>query len=73
MKLLLLGLAIGFLVYAFREPLRAKHAGSVNIEVHEGRVILTGPAAAPEMRKVMDALRAVPGVRRLDCRLTAHA
>jgi osmotically-inducible protein OsmY len=47
--------------------------GSVNIEVHGGRVRLTGPAAAAEVRKVMRALRAVPGVHRLDCRLTAHA
>ena len=47
--------------------------GSVNIEVHGGRVILTGPAAAPEVRKLIRALRALPGVRTLDCRLTAHA
>ena len=47
--------------------------GSVNIEVHGGRVRLTGPAAASEVRKVMRALRALPGVHRLDCRLTAHA
>jgi osmotically-inducible protein OsmY len=47
--------------------------GSVNIEVHGGRVRLTGPAAAGELRKVMRALRALPGVHGLDCRLTAHA
>ena len=47
--------------------------GSVNIEVHGGRVRLTGPAAASEVRKVMRALRALPGVHGLDCRLTAHA
>jgi hypothetical protein len=47
--------------------------GSVNIEVHDGRVLLTGPAAASEVRKLVRALRAVPGVRRVDCRLTAHA
>ena len=47
--------------------------GSVNIEVHEGRVSLTGPAAEHEVRKVVRALRALPGVRALDCRLTAHA
>jgi len=50
-----------------------EQAGSVNIEVHEGHVILTGPAAAAELRKVSRALRALPGVRKLDCRLTAHA
>ena len=47
--------------------------GSVNIQVHEGRVSLTGPAAEPEVRKVIRALRALPGVRAVDCRLTAHA
>lgn len=47
--------------------------GSVNIEVHEGRVSLTGPAAEREVRKVIRALRALPGVRGLNCRLTAHA
>jgi hypothetical protein len=47
--------------------------GSVNIEVHGGRVRLTGPAAASEVRKVMRALRALPGIHGLDCRLTAHA
>jgi hypothetical protein len=47
--------------------------GSVNIEVHGGRVRLTGPAAAAEVRNVMRALRALPGVHGLDCRLTAHA
>ena len=50
-----------------------EHAGSVNIEVHDGRVCVTGPAAAPEVRKVIRALRALPGVRTVDCRLTPHA
>lgn len=93
MRLLLLGAAIGFLAYVFREPLRGEavdddalitkvrlklddlmeHPGSVNIEVHDGRVILTGPAAEPELRTVVRALRAMPGVRRVECRLRAHA
>jgi osmotically-inducible protein OsmY len=47
--------------------------GSVNIEVREGRVTLTGPAAQPELRAVTRALRALPGVRHVDCRLSAHA
>jgi len=50
-----------------------EHAGSVNIAVHEGRVTLTGPAAKTELRAVVRALRALPGVRTVDCRLTAHA
>lgn len=49
------------------------HPGSVNIEVHEGRVMLTGPAGEPEVREVVRALRALPGVRRVECRLNAHA
>ena len=64
MRLLLIGAAIGFLAYAFRQPLRGadvaddvlitrirmkldellEQPGSVNIEVHGGRVRLTGPA-----------------------------
>jgi len=47
--------------------------GSVNIEVHDGRVILTGPAAEPELRAVVRALRAIPGVRKVECRLRPHA
>ena len=47
--------------------------GSVNIEVHEGRVRLTGPVGDRELRPLVRALRAVPGVRKLNCRLTPHA
>jgi osmotically-inducible protein OsmY len=47
--------------------------GSVNIAVHDGRVILTGPAAEPELRTVVRALRAMPGVRKVECRLRPHA
>ena len=50
-----------------------EHPGSVNIEVHEGRVTLTGPVGDRELRPLKRALRAVPGVRKLDCRLTPHA
>ena len=50
-----------------------EHPGSVNIEVHDGRVILTGPAAEPELRAVVKALRAMPGVRKVECRLRPHA
>src|SRR5512138_1543299 len=93
MRLLLLGAAIGVLVYVFRRPRREQavaddvliirlrlrldelleRPGSVNIAVWQGRVTLTGPVAEPELRKLKRALRAVPGVRRLDCRLTPHA
>jgi osmotically-inducible protein OsmY len=50
-----------------------EHPGSVNIEVHDGRVILSGPANEAEVRTVVRALRALPGVRRVECRLKAHA
>ena len=49
------------------------HPGSVNIEVHAGRVSLTGPIGDRELRPLKRALRALPGVRALDCRLTPHA
>ncbi len=47
--------------------------GSVNIEVHDGRVTLTGPVASAELGKLQRTLRAMPGVRGLACRLRAHA
>jgi osmotically-inducible protein OsmY len=47
--------------------------GSVNIEVHDGRVSLTGPVGDRELRPLKRALRRLPGVRALDCRLTPHA
>jgi osmotically-inducible protein OsmY len=50
-----------------------EHPGSVNIEVHDGRVTLTGPVAAAELRRLQRRLRAMPGVRTLACRLHAHA
>jgi len=50
-----------------------EHPGSVNIEVHGGRVTLTGPVAAAELRKLQRTLRGMPGVRALACRLRAHA
>ena len=49
-----------------------EHPGSVNIEIHDGRVILTGPAADNELRAVVRALRAMPGVRKVECRLRPH-
>ena len=50
-----------------------EHAGSVNIAVHDGRVTLTGPVARPELRKLKRALRAMPAVRALECRVHVHA
>ncbi|HZS68935.1 MAG TPA: BON domain-containing protein [Burkholderiales bacterium] len=47
--------------------------GSVNIEVHDGRVTLTGPVASAELGKLQRTLRGMPGVRGLACRLRAHA
>jgi len=47
--------------------------GSVNIAVQNGCVTLTGPAAEGELRPVVRALRRLAGVRRVECRLTAHA
>jgi osmotically-inducible protein OsmY len=47
--------------------------GSVNIAVRDGCVTLTGPAAEREFRPVLKALRRLPGVRRVECHLTAHA
>ena len=93
MRLLLFGLAIGWLAYALRQPQRREPVAddvlvmrvrlrlhelltqpdSVNIEVHDGHVVLTGPAAKRELRPVKRALRAMPAVRTVDCRLTAHA
>ncbi len=94
MRLLLLGAALGFLAYLYRNPGRRgpavpddelitkarlelnqllEHPGSVNISVIDGRVTLSGPVGEQELRKVVRALRRMPGVRTLDCRLTPHA
>jgi len=93
MRIVLLGVAIAWLAYAYARPPRREavaddvlitrvrfaleqlleHPGSVNIEVHDGRVTLTGPVAAAELRKLRRRLRAMPGVRGLACRLHAHA
>ncbi|HEY5899855.1 MAG TPA: BON domain-containing protein [Burkholderiales bacterium] len=93
MKLLILGVAIGFLAYRYSNSRRhgasvpddelitkarlklnelLEHPGSVNISVIDGHVTLSGPVAEPELRKVMRALRRMPGVRRLESRLTPH-
>ena len=93
MRIVLFGIAIAWLAYAFgRAPRREivpddvlvtrvrfaldkmlEQPGSVNIEVHDGRVTLTGPVAAAELGKLQRTLRAMPGVRALACRLHAHA
>ena len=93
MRIVLLGVAIAWLAYAYgRAPRREvvaddvlltrvrfaldkvlEQPGSVNIEVHDGRVTLTGPVAAAELGKLQRTLRATPGVRGLACRLHAHA
>lgn len=70
MKLLLLGVAIGLVAYVLRQPARRE---TVPDDVLVTRVRLTGPVAAGEVRNVMRALRGLPGVLGLDCRLTPHA
>jgi osmotically-inducible protein OsmY len=49
------------------------HAGSVDIQCHGGVITLSGPAGKPEVRGVLRAVRAIPGVRQVVSRLTPHA
>ena len=49
-----------------------QHAGSIDIQVRDGRVTLHGPIAEAELRKAIRALRKLPGVRRVISQLTVH-
>ena len=51
--------------------------GNVASALHQSaskdlRYLLTGPAADNELRAVVRALRAMPGVRKVECRLRPH-
>ena len=50
-----------------------EHGGAVDIRVERGVVTLSGPAAAPEVRSAVRAIRNVPGVRKVVSRLRPHA
>ena len=49
-----------------------QHAGSIDIQVRDGRVTLHGPISKAELRGAVRALRKLPGVRRVIPRLTVH-
>lgn len=60
------------------ERIRAKlghlvtHPGAVKVEVHEGRVMLSGTASGKEIDNLVDAVAAMPGVEAIDNRLTVE-
>lgn len=61
------------------ERIRAKlghlvaHPGAVKVEVHEGRVVLSGTAAAKEIEELTAAVAAMQGIEAIDNRLTLTA
>jgi osmotically-inducible protein OsmY len=49
------------------------HPGSIDIQVREGEVVLSGPIGDDELRGCLRAVRRIPGVRAVASRLKAHA
>lgn len=48
------------------------HARSVQIEVHEGVVTVSGPILLDEVDTLIASIQAVPGVKRVEDHLQAH-
>ncbi|HKW26289.1 MAG TPA: SRPBCC family protein, partial [Terriglobales bacterium] len=48
------------------------HPHAIEVEAMDGRVTLTGDVLHDELRRVLWAVRAVPGVKHVENRLTAH-
>ncbi|HEY6936992.1 MAG TPA: SRPBCC family protein [Terriglobales bacterium] len=48
------------------------HPHAIEVEAQDGRVILTGDVLHDEMRRVLWAVRAVPGVKHVENRLLTH-
>jgi len=61
-----------------RERVRARlgrvvsHPHAVEVDIHEGRVVLCGPILASEHGPLLDDVRAVPGVTAVEDRLERH-
>ena len=49
-----------------------RHPGEVNVDVHEGRVVLRGQASEQEIEEMMSALAAMRGVSDIDNRVSAE-
>lgn len=63
------------LVVRVRQKLDAvvSQPGSIDVQARQGTVQLHGPVAQGELRKMVRAVRAVPGVGRVLAQLTPHA
>jgi osmotically-inducible protein OsmY len=57
-----------------REEFQRKihHAKSVQIEVHDGVVTVSGPILLDEVDTLISSIQAVPGVKRVEDHLQAH-
>lgn len=49
-----------------------RHAGAIDVQVHDGTAILVGPALRDEADEACAAARAVPGIRAVESRLDVH-
>ena len=49
------------------------HPGAVNVQVHDGHVVLGGNAGQGEIERLLDAVEAIPGVEAVDNRLVPGA
>jgi osmotically-inducible protein OsmY len=49
------------------------HPGAVNVQVHDGHVVLGGHVAQSEIDRLLDAVEAIPGVDAVDNRLVVGA
>ena len=49
------------------------HPGAVNVQVHDGHVVLGGNVAKSEIERLLDAVEAIPGVETVDNRLVVGA
>jgi hypothetical protein len=61
-----------------RERVRSKlgryvgHPGAIEVQVHDGRVALSGPILANEVERLCDMIRGMHGVRSVDHQLDVH-
>jgi uncharacterized membrane protein len=51
----------------------ARHPGSIDVSVRDGRVMLMGPVFADEVARIVARVRSVRGVREVENRMDAHA
>jgi osmotically-inducible protein OsmY len=51
----------------------AEQSGSIDIQVRDGEVVLSGPIGEPELARCLRAVRRLAGVRTMTNRMKTHA